>query len=78
MLSHIENFQKLSELELVREVNAQLDRAKEKMRGEGAEHGFSVCVGRMLSSGAHPEFIAKIVDVDLEFVLEVENNYKES
>ena len=31
MLSHIENFQNLSELEFVREVNEQLDRAKEKI-----------------------------------------------
>ena len=74
MLSHIENFNNLSELELVREVNKQLDRAKEKIHEEGAEHGFRVCISRMLASGTHPEFISKIVDVDLGFVLEVKEN----
>lgn len=71
MLSHIENFHKLSELELVKEVNQQLDRAKEKIFEDGVEHGFKVCVARMLESGTEPEFVAKVANLNLDYVLGV-------
>ena len=49
----------------------------ERIHEQGAEHGFRVCVSRMLTSGTRPEFIAKIIDVDLNFVLDVKDSMQE-
>ncbi len=68
--------QALTKKELISEVEQRVRNARQEFYDFGWENHFKDCIIRMLDSGAHPQFIAKITGVDLEHVLELANNSK--
>ena len=64
----------LTKKQLIDEVEARVRNAREEFFDSGWECGFRDCVIRMLDSGTNPRFIAKIVRVDLQYVLDLAHN----